>query len=244
MWALLLSCALAEPRAEFDAANAALAAGDLAGAAAGYEKVVAAGGTGGDVWFNLGNVYYRQGELPRAVLAWRRAELRDPRDPDVAANLEFARRKLPDRLDVARRHPSFAPWQVALTVDEARWLGWAAVGLGLLAAAGRGLTSRFPLAGVGGAAAAGGLTLLAGAWAQERLPPGGVVLAEEVSAQSDLGGGVTLFTLHGGAEVEVTEQAAGKVQIRLPDGRRGWVAAEAVGVVDPEAPAPGPPSHL
>lgn len=238
MWALFVSLALAEPRADFEAANAALAAGDLAAAAAGYEKVAAAGATGGDVWFNLGNVYYRQDELPLAVLAWRRAEVREPRDPDVAANLDFARRKLPDRLDVVRRHPSFAPWQVALTVDEARWLGWAAVGLGLLAVAGRGLTARFPLAGVGGAGVVGGAVLLAGAWAQAGMPPGGVVLADEVSAQSDLGGGVTLFTLHGGAEVEVTERAAGKVQIRLPDGRRGWVAAEAVGLVDPDEPAP------
>lgn len=238
MWALLVTIALAESQAEFDAANAALAAGDLASAAAGYEKAASGGATGANVWFNLGNVYYRQEELPRAVLAWRRAEVRAPRDPDVAANLDFARRKLPDRLDVVRRHPSFAPWQVALTVDEARWLGWAAVGLGLLTAAARGVTTRFPLAGVGGAAVVGGVTLLAGAWAQARLPPGGVVLADEVSAQSDLGGGVTLFTLHGGAEVEITEEAAGKVQIRLPDGRRGWVAAEAVGVVDPDAPPP------
>lgn len=239
MWALLTSVALAASTADFDAANTALAAGDLAEARAGYERAIASGATGGDVWFNLGNVYYRQEELPLAVLAWRRAEVRAPRDPDVAANLDFARRRLPDRLDVVRRHPTFAPWQVALTVDEARWLGWAAVGAGLLAAAARGLTTRFPLAGVGGVAILGGATLLAGAWAQEGLPPGGVVLAEEVSAQSDLGGGVTLFTLHGGAEVEVTEEAAGKVQIRLPDGRRGWVAAEAVGRVDPEAAAPG-----
>ncbi|MBM4367331.1 MAG: hypothetical protein FJ102_14055, partial [Deltaproteobacteria bacterium] len=57
----------------------------------------------------------------------------------------------------------------------------------------------------------------------------------EVTARSDLGGGVDLFALHAGAEVGVAEVAAGQVLVALPDGRRGWVAEAAVGRVDPYA---------
>ena len=39
-------------------------------------------------------------------------------------------------------------------------------------------------------------------------------------------------------DVETLEEAAGKILIRLPDNRRGWVDAAAVGLVDPDHPLP------
>lgn len=238
---LLLGLALAGGESEFAAANEALGRGDLAAAEAGYRSVLAAGGTGADVWFDLGNVLYRQDRVGEAILAWRNAQARSPRDPDVEANLDYARRKVRDALDPASPRPALAPWQAALTPDEGLWLGGLFGGLGLLLLAVRalGLSACWPhVPWVGLGAGAGLLGLLAGAGglAAAGLPPVAVVLVPEVVATSDLGGGVDLFTLHEGAELTALEQAGAKVQVLLSDGRRGWLPAAAVGLVAPDLP--------
>ncbi len=235
---ILLLFGLAFAGDTFTNATAALAAGDLAGAEAGYRATLEAGDTGGTVWYNLGNVLYRQGKVGASVLAWRTAASRLPRDPDVQANLGFARRGLRDKLEVPAPHPTFAPWQVAMTADEGMWLGGALAGLGLGLLAARGRAPQLPMVGVGGSLVVVGLVVGAGGVAHGRLPPVAVVLAPEVTATSDLGGGVDLFTLHVGAEVRSVEEEAGKVQILLPDGRRGWVSADQLGLVDADRPFP------
>jgi hypothetical protein len=74
-----------------------------------------------------------------------------------------------------------------------------------------------------------------------RARAGAVVVQPSLAVQSALGpAGLTLFTLHEGAEVGVGEAArAGGVdylQVLLPDGRKGWVPAAALLSADPSAP--------
>lgn len=235
---LLCGAALASAESSLDAANAALAAGDAATAEAGYRALIDEGYTGGDVYYNFGNVLWREGKVPGAILAWRTAEARAPRDPDVQANLEFARRSLRDGLDTRAPVPWFAPWQVAFTSSETLWAGFGLIGFGLLVIAARGRLPHQPMAGVGVAAGLLGATVAAGGWVDAALPPVGVVLAAEVTATSDLGGGVDLFELHGGAEVLVVEDEAGSVLIQLPDGRKGWIPAGQVGRAVPGSTFP------
>ncbi len=230
---MLFAVAVAAPDAAVASANRSLADGDLAAAEASYRAVLAAGVTTGDVWFNLGNVLFRQQRYPEAVLAWRNAEARLPRDPDIQANLEFARRELRDGVVAPLPHPWFAPWQVALTVGEALWIGCALAGAGLLAVAARAWRPHVPFVPLGAAAIALGGLVVFGAVAARELPPVGVVLVASVTATSDLGGGVDLFTLHAGAEVQTEEAAAGHTLVVLPDGRKGWLPDATMGRVDP-----------
>lgn len=236
---LAATFALAAGQAEFDAGNTAYAAGDLAGAEAKYRAALQAGGIDADVYYNLGNVLYRQDHVAPAVLAWRRAGALAPRDPDVDANLDFARRKLTDHLEVTADAPVFAPWQAELTPDEGEWLAGACVGVGLLALGLRRRLHGVPMVPLGAVAVLGGLLLGAGAVAADGLPPGAVVLADSVTARSDLGGGVDLFTLHAGAEVRAVERSSGQALVALPDGRKGWVAEGDLGWIDPWAAFPG-----
>jgi len=227
-----------DPAADFRAANDALAKNDFASAEAGYRAILAAGVQDADVYYNLGNVLYREDEMAGAILAWRRSALLAPRDPDAQANLDYARRHIRDHLDVVPTVPWFAPWQVALTGDEGAWVGGVALGLALGALALRRRFPHVPLVGIGVALGAFGAVAGLGGLAQLAVPPSAVVLAGAVTATSDLGGGVQLFTLHAGAEVETEQESSGKVLIRLPDGRRGWVAADTVGLVDPNRAFP------
>jgi hypothetical protein len=58
----------------------------------------------------------------------------------------------------------------------------------------------------------------------------------------DIAGGVVLFTLHAGAEVNVRERVGAQALIALPDDRVGWVPLHTLGLVDPRLPFPSPPA--
>lgn len=235
---LAATLAFAAVEDDFGAANAALAGGDLAGAEAGYRKVLDAGYTDGDVYYNLGNVLWREQKVAPAILAWRRAASRLPRDPDVEANLDFARRSVRDAVGTPDPSPWFAPWQVASTPAEGIWMGAGLAGLGLLLVAAHRRLPQASLLGAGLGLVGIGALVWAGGAAEAGMADVAVVLAPEVTATSDLGGGVDLFTLHAGAEVLAVEEEAGKALLQLPDGRRGWVPVAAVGTGDPDAPFP------
>ena len=59
-------------------------------AAALYSKLVHQGYEFRELYFNLGNAYFKSGKLGQAVLNYRRAWRLAPRDPDIQANLRFA----------------------------------------------------------------------------------------------------------------------------------------------------------
>lgn len=76
-------------------AAAAYAAGDFAAAEALYRQALAAPDAAvGPLLFALGNCAYRQDRLADAVLAYRRALLRLPRDPELLFNARWTERRL------------------------------------------------------------------------------------------------------------------------------------------------------
>lgn len=114
-----LASALADGRSEFDRANALFEAGDYAEAATTYEKIILEGGSRASVYYNLGNSHLRMGDYGPAILAYERAKLLAPHDPDLRSNLALARRNsgafeeetvLHPRLAAALHFPSRNEW--------------------------------------------------------------------------------------------------------------------------------------
>lgn len=56
-----------------------------------YEEILGLGRESGPVYYNLGNAYFRAGDVGRAVLNYERALTLIPRDPDLRANYRYAR---------------------------------------------------------------------------------------------------------------------------------------------------------
>ena len=79
------------PDAQFDAANKLYAQSKFPEAAAEYNKLIQTGSISPALYFNLGNAYFKAGQIGRAIGAYRQAEEMSPRDPDIRANLQFAR---------------------------------------------------------------------------------------------------------------------------------------------------------
>ena len=93
-WAAPISLAAdtqTTPQTAFFQANTLYTQGQYAAAAEAYETVLQSGFASGHVYFNLGNAYFRDGQAGKAILNYERARRFLPSDPDLAANLQFAR---------------------------------------------------------------------------------------------------------------------------------------------------------
>jgi len=218
-------------------ANQHYEAGEFAEAISIYNAVIEAGVDNGDLYYNLANAYFKQGELGHAIVNYRRAQFLSPRDSDIATNLATARSqaidKLEDETGLGNLVQTAEQW---LTLNEAavlalilwvlicyfavlaillpqqrRIFSWVMVVLGVFLVIGMfSITNR-----------------LYTAW---RYPPA-VVVAQETQITSGPGDAdqyLVEFNLHAGAEVNILENRPAWRRIMLPGNLQGWVPADAV----------------
>src|SRR5216110_3734764 len=81
----------AQPDAEFAKANQAFAQGHFKEAIANYETLIRDGPWSANVFYDLGNAYFRTGDFGRAILNYERALTLERHHPEAAANLQIAR---------------------------------------------------------------------------------------------------------------------------------------------------------
>jgi hypothetical protein len=122
--ALLLTCAAYgasnELVAGFEAANRLYESGRYPEAVAAYRNLLSSNRVSSALLFNLGNAEFKAGHIGRAIHAYKAAENLAPRDPDLQANLQFAR----NRVQGPRATASPAEhWFSRLTLNEWTWLG-------------------------------------------------------------------------------------------------------------------------
>jgi tetratricopeptide (TPR) repeat protein len=118
---------IAQSNAEFAKASQEYAQGHFKEAIAGYEALVRAGQWNANLFYDLGNAYFRTRDFGRAILNYERALALDQHHPEATANLQIARdesRALelqPTRLE---RYLQFASInQYSITAAVAFWLG-------------------------------------------------------------------------------------------------------------------------
>ena len=229
------------PEEIFERGNRAYDAGRYDEAAEAYRTVLRYQIEDPRVEFNLGNAEFRLGNLGRAILHYERARRIDPTDPDIRANLEFARSLRLDRVPEPERPAVVAwviRWQDRIGADRLAWiaLGLVWAGCGLLAwgfaAPGRfGARHGWSLAAVLTA-----LTLVGAAWYSAGDRPAGTRTAVVVAKLAEVLAGpgennATLATVHEGLDVEVWAERQEWLQVRLPNGVSGWVARDTVELV-------------
>jgi tetratricopeptide (TPR) repeat protein len=104
-----LFCALAIPPvfaqedSEFAKANEEYAKGHFKEAISGYEGLIRAGQWSANVFYDLGNAYFRTGDFGRAILNYERALALQRHHPEATANLQIAR----DEARALEMHPSW-----------------------------------------------------------------------------------------------------------------------------------------
>src|SRR5437870_9562062 len=89
--AVSTSSAFAQLDSDFAKANQDYAQGNFNEAVVGYETLVRSGPVSANLFYDLGNAYFRTGDFGRAILNYERALALERHHPEAAANLQIAR---------------------------------------------------------------------------------------------------------------------------------------------------------
>ena len=207
-----------------------------------YEELLKSG-VSAELYYNLGNAYYRAGNITKAVLNYERASLLSPGDADIRFNLQLARSKTIDKI-TPESEMFFVTWYQAL-VNIQSVDGWAKTALWSLALAIVLVliylfASRMALRKVGffGSIVLSVLFLLANLFAYQQCQAlknrnGAIVMSASVPVKSTpANNGTDLFVLHEGTKVMITDGSMmGWKKIRLSDGRDGWIETSSIEVI-------------
>ena len=233
-WGLALisiACCPLPARAEiattaFDAANKLYEEGKFATAASAYEELVRSGRVSAALYFNLGNAFFKSGRIGCAIAAYRQAEQIAPRDPDLRANLQFARNQTQGPALSASR---WQHWLGKLTLNEwtlvaasAVWLWFFLLALLEWRPAFRRILNGYMLA-LAVAAAASCLCLAAALYNSHYVRTVIVIAPEAVVRYGPLEESQSAFTVHDGFELRVLDQKDDWLQVSVDARRTGWL---------------------
>jgi len=219
----------AQGDADFAKANQAYAQGDFKEAISGYESLIRAGQWSANVFYDLGNAYFRAGDFGRAILNYERALALEPHHPEATANLQIARDEAralemqPSRLDRYLQFESVNHYSITAAV--AFWI--AAFCLAALIFARRRSAAMVALLLVM-------LLVFTGAifatWQLERGSKGSalaIVIGKDVQARlatADTANSV--LALPPGSEVKILSTRGDWTYVALPNSLRGWIPAK------------------
>lgn len=220
----------------FDAANNLYYAGKFSDAATAYENILYSGQKSVALYYNLGNAYFKSGQIGKAIAAYREAEKLNPRDPDIRANLQFARNQIQGPTLTASRGQRLLG---KLTLNEWTLLAAAALWLCFLLLAlreWRPALKRLLRLYLSAAAVATVVLFacVAISWSEHHSTRTAVVIAREVPVRKGpLDESNTSFTVHDGAELRVLDKNNEWLQVTSDPSRIGWVRRDQV-LVSPQ----------
>jgi len=228
---LSMHAATADVNGQFEAANKLYAEGRHGEAAQVYEGLLAGGFTSPAILFNAGNAHFKANQIGKAIAAYIQAAEMTPRDPDIRANLKFARAQV--------QGPTLQPavWQVAVaTLSLREWSLVSAGGIwlsfGLLALGQMVQTIRRPLRNWVWAAFALTLLACAGLAIRYSIRPDNrlaiVKLTEATVRNSPFDESPTAFTAKDGAELEILDRKEGWLQVSDGGQNYGWIKSASV----------------
>lgn len=196
-----------------------------------------------ELYYNLGNSYYKAGDIARAILNYERALLLSPSNDDVRANLEIARSKTVDKID-ATPEIFFVTWiKTLINLNSINtWAVWGVVFfmLFIVGAYFFIFSKHGKVKKIGFIGALVFLVLMFGvnlfaAHQKENLTDRStaIVLSPSVVVRSTpTDNGTTLFVVHEGTKVTIKDDTMKNwKEIVLQDGKVGWVEVNDIEVI-------------
>ena len=222
------------------AADSAYVKGDYKAAIEIYESLAANNGESADVYYNLGNAYYKSENIAKAVLNYERALLLNPDDEDIRFNLELARSKTVDK--VAPEYKFFLmEWLEGIInlLSISAWSVLAVVSFVVML-----LTLLLFLFGKSVSTKKTGfiialfslfITIFANLSALHRYHylterNDAVIMEPSVTAKSTpSNSGIELFVIHEGRKVKISDDSMREwTEIELEDGNKGWIPSSSL----------------
>lgn len=204
-----------------------------------YETVLHLQGQSPELYYNLGNAYYRTGEIAKSILNYNRALLLKPNYDDAAFNLQIAQKKAVDNVDVTSVF--FLKQWINDLGDLMSSNGWAIFSVILFLLA---LTSfllfvfsryilfrkTFFIVVVVSLC----LTIVAVGYAFKQSnkvvdSTDGIIMVGSITAKDSPSlNGKDLFVMHAGTKVTIKNDVSGWIEVELPDGNAGFIPANSI----------------
>ena len=227
----------------WNAGTAAYAEGRWNDALDAWNNISGSGLESGELYYNIGNACFKNGDLAHAIVAYERSLRLDPSNKDAKFNLEFANAQTQDKIEAV---PEFFLRTWFRSAGQSLPAGlWAVLSLVLLAAM-LGMFLLFLLGRGTSARKAGFFSSIAlllcfavclgfslsGRSASSRTDEAIVVRAvSSVKSSPARDSAIDLFVLHEGTKVKLLDNVGDWTNIELADGRQGWMRSSELEII-------------
>lgn len=199
-----------------------------------YEQLLAGGQDAFEVYYNLGNAYFKNNQIAPAILNYERAARINPADADLQHNLAMAKSRTVDKVDMIAVPEFVTGYKSFVNATPAdRWgtLSILSFVLMLLAIGAFLYLSQRWMKQL--ALGAGGLLFLLAIaffffgwqqtnWLNSRKEA--IIFQPSITVTSTPDKtGEELFVLHEGTKVRIVERFRDWIRVRIGDGNTGWV---------------------
>ena len=219
---------------EFDSANASYAKGNFEKAIEQYESLIENNSVSSELYFNLGNAYFKTNNIGLAILNYERAKKINLDDEDLITNLKLANQKTEDKIDAAPQL-FLSEWKDGIIniFNEKDWsiicillfsISLILFGIYILS-----YNNGLKKVGFFGGVLLSLFTIFIFFIAQNKYElTKNSANAIVISATATITGspnekGTKLFILHEGTKVVVTQEANEWTEIKIANGNVGWI---------------------
>jgi len=207
-----------------------------------YQKIINDGYIGSSIFYNLGNCYYRIGEIGEAILYYEKALKLNSNDEDIKHNLQFVNLKTIDKVEPLPKFFLFNWWENLLGIFSVN--GWTIfnfiIYLLLIISLSFFILSKklnqrklslyssilfFVILFFG-------IIILISNYNIEKNRKEGVVVENVVNVKTapDFNSTDT-FIIHEGLKVSIEDVVDKWYRIKLPDGKVGWIPQNTIGII-------------
>lgn len=204
-----------------------------------YKKIVDNGFVSSDLYYNIGNTYYKLNRFPEAILYYEKAKKLNANDDDIRHNLDMTNSLIVDKIEAVPQlfFKQWWAWFYGLfRADTWAWLSVfllaATLSLAYVFFASENITVRKTtfFAGLAGMI----LTIIAFGLASQKYYytqkiNEAIVFTPTITAKSaPSANSVDLFVIHEGTKVLLLDETSGWTKIRLANGSIGWLQSDAL----------------
>lgn len=212
-------------------------------AAEAYEAILSKQGVAAEIYYNLGNCYYKMENIPQAILNYERALMLSPGDGDIRTNLALARGKTIDKVTPPYEMFFVTWWRDFTHVQSLS--AWATTGIVCFVLTLVALLFYFLAFGIRlrkisfylGIVCLG-LTVLVNLAAYSQSSEmernkAAIVMQAAVSVKSSPSEGSTdLFLIHEGSKIKILDCTMKDwYEVMFEDDKQGWLPAAAVEII-------------
>jgi tetratricopeptide (TPR) repeat protein len=202
-----------------------------------YLQVIDLGFESPELYFNLGNSYFKMNNIPEAILNYEKAKKLDPRNEDILYNLSLANSRIIDKIEAVPELFYITWWKKMKSMVNTD--SWARAGIVMSIIFWVCVLIFF----ISGSVTLKKISFWSGLlmlllvvvsflvanqkYNYEMYDQHGIIFTPTVTVKSSPNeNSVDLFVIHEGTKVTITDEVEGWKEIRIADGSQGWIRVD------------------